>query len=137
MRRDGLHERSAISTVFGVFQQICTNIHYVTACIQLPSQLSLAELSHTASAFTLLVCHGGLGKSRVKYSNPSPNTVLTGKFENKYMEWWGDVEIIEIHRDKRWKLTTAEADSISYLIQVSQFWLHHGAYLLFYLNHST
>jgi hypothetical protein len=40
-------------------------------------------------------------------------------FENKYIKWWGDVKIIEIRRDKRWKLTTAEADSISYLIQVS------------------
>jgi len=136
LRRDELHERSAISIVCGVFQQIFTNIHYITAYIQLPSQLSLAELSYTASAFALLVCHGGLRKSRVKYSNPSPNTVLTGMFEDKYMEWWGDVEIIEIRRDERWRLTTAEADSISSLIQASQFWLHYGAYLLFYLNHS-
>jgi len=58
----------------------------------------------------------------VKYSNPSPNTVLTGMFENNYMEWWGDAEIIEMYRDKCWTLPTAAADSISYLIQASQFY---------------
>jgi len=60
----------------------------------------------------------------VKYSKPSSNTVLTGMFENKYMEWWEDVEIIEIRRDKRCTLNTAEADSISYLIQASQFFFY-------------
>jgi hypothetical protein len=48
-----------------------------------------------ASAFALLVCHVGLGKSRVKHSNTSPNTVLTAMFENKCMKWWGMLKLLK------------------------------------------